>query len=84
MRYNKAKNFTFQGKPCVKVGQVEMFPVAIILEPDVTDERVEKMFRIAKEYMEDEGYTGVDASSTTLTYDAGKASIEETEPTRNW
>lgn len=59
-------------------------PVAIILEPDVTDEQVEEMFKVAKEYMEDEGYTGVDASSTTLTYDAGTATAEETEPTRNW
>ena len=58
--------------------------VNIILEPDVTDEQVETLFRKAKEYMEDNGYTGVDASKTGLTYDAGTASIEETEPTRNW
>jgi len=30
MRYNKAKNFTFQGKPCVKVGQVEMYEADLI------------------------------------------------------
>ena len=59
-------------------------PVDIILEPDVTDEQVKEMFKVAKEYMEDEGYTGVDASATWLTYDAGTASIEDGEPTRNW
>ena len=59
-------------------------PVAIILEPDVTDEQVEKLFFETKDYMEDNGYTGVDASKSGLTYDAGTASIEETEPTRNW
>ncbi len=42
------------------------------------------MFKVAKEYMEDNGYTGVDASKWGLTYDAGTASIEEGEPTRNW
>lgn len=59
-------------------------PEAIILEPDVTDEQVEKLFSETKDYMENEGYTGVDASKTGLTYDAGTASLEETEPTRNW
>ena len=59
-------------------------PVDIILVPDVTDEQAETLFRNAKEYMEDEGYTGVDASATGLTYDAGIASIEQGEPTRNW
>jgi len=59
-------------------------PVDIILEPDVTDEQVEEMFKVAKEYMEDNDYTGVDASKWGLTYDAGTASIEEGEPTRNW
>lgn len=59
-------------------------PVDIILEPDVTDEQVEEMFKAAKEYMEDNGYTGVDASEWGLTYDAGTASIEESDPTRNW
>lgn len=56
----------------------------IILEPDTTEEQVAELLEGAKEYMEDEGYTDVDASSTTLTYDAGKATAEETEPTRNW
>lgn len=56
----------------------------IILEPDVTDEQVETLFRDAKDYMENEGYTGVESSATGLTYDAGTASIEEGEPTRNW
>jgi hypothetical protein len=59
-------------------------PVDIILEPDVTDEQVEEMFKVAKDYMEDNDYTGVDASKWGLTYDAGTASIEEGEPTRNW
>ena len=59
-------------------------PVDIILEPDVTDEQVEEMFKVAKEYMEDNDYTGVDASKWGLTYDAGSASIDEGEPTRNW
>lgn len=59
-------------------------PVDIILKPDVTDEQVEEMFTVAKDYMEDNGYTGVDASKWGLTYDAGTASIEEGEPTRNW
>ena len=59
-------------------------PVDIILEPDVTDEQVEEMFKVAKEYMEDNVYTGVDASKWGLTYDAGTASIEEGDPTRNW
>lgn len=59
-------------------------PVDIILEPDVTDEQVEEMFKVAKEYMEDNDYTGVDASKWGLTYDAGTASIEDGEPTRNW
>lgn len=59
-------------------------PVDIILEPDVTDEQVEEMFKVAKKYMEDNDYTGVDASKWELTYDAGTASIEEGEPTRNW
>ena len=56
----------------------------IILEPDTTDEQVAELFKGAKEYMEDEEYTGVDASSTMLTYDAGTATAEETELTRNW
>lgn len=56
----------------------------IILEPDTTDEQVAELLEGAKEYMEDDGYTDVDASSTTLTYDAGTATAEETEPTRNW
>ena len=34
--------------------------------------------------MEDEDYTGVAATDTMLTYDAGRADAEETEPTRNW
>ena len=59
-------------------------PVDIILVPDVTDEQVEEMFKVAKEYMEDNDYTGVDASKWGLTYDAGTASIEEGDPTRNW
>lgn len=58
--------------------------VDIILEPDVTDEQVEEMFKVAKKCMEDNDYTGVDASKWGLTYDAGTASIEEGEPTRNW
>lgn len=56
----------------------------IILEPDTTEEQVAELLKVAKEYMEDEGYTGVDASSTMLTYDAGSATAEETEPSRNW
>lgn len=56
----------------------------IILEPDTTEEQIEALLKGAKEYMVDEGYTGVDASSTMLTYDAGTASAEETEPIRNW
>lgn len=59
-------------------------PVDIILEPDVTDEQVEEMYKVAKEYMEDNEYTGVEASKWGLTYDAGIASIEDGEPTRNW
>ena len=56
----------------------------VILEPDTTDEQVAELLKGAKEYMEDEGYTDVDASSTTLTYDAGAATAEESESTRNW
>lgn len=56
----------------------------IILVPDVTDDQIEKLFKDAEEYMESEGYTGVDASKNGLTYDAGSASIEDSEPTRNW
>lgn len=59
-------------------------PVDIILEPDVTDEQVEEMFKVAKEYMENNDYTGVEATKWSLTYDAGTASIEEGDPTRNW
>ena len=59
-------------------------PVNIILKTDVTDEQVETLFRDAKDYMENEGYTGVESSATGLTYDAGIASIEEGDPTRNW
>lgn len=59
-------------------------PVDIILVPDVTDEQVEEMFKFAKEYMENNDYTGVDATKWSLTYDAGTASIEDGEPTRNW
>ena len=59
-------------------------PVDIILVPDVTDEQVEEMFKVAKEYMENNDYTGVEASKWGLTYDAGTASIEEGDPTRNW
>lgn len=59
-------------------------PVDIILVPDVTDEQVEEMFKVAKEYMENNDYTGVEASKWDLTYDAGTASIEEGDPTRNW
>ena len=58
--------------------------VDIILEPDTTDEQVAELIKCSKEYMEDEGYTGVDATSTMLTYDAGSATAEEIEPTRNW
>lgn len=56
----------------------------IILEPDTTDDQIAELLNGAKEYMEEDGYTGVDASSTMLTYDAGTATAEETEPTRNW
>ena len=56
----------------------------IILEPDTTDEQVAELFKDAKGYMEGEDYTGVGASSTMLTYDAGSATVAETEPTRNW
>lgn len=56
----------------------------IILDPDTTDEQITELINGAKEYMEEEGYTGVDASSTMLTYDAGAATAEETEPTRIW
>lgn len=56
----------------------------IILEPDTTDEQVAELFKDAKAYMDSEDYTGVDASSTMLTYDAGRATVEESEPTRNW
>lgn len=59
-------------------------PVDIILIPDVTDEQIAELFQKAKENMEDEGCTGVDCSSTGLTYDAGTASIEDAEPSRNW
>jgi hypothetical protein len=59
-------------------------PVNIILVPDVTDEQVEQLFSTTKDYMEAEGYTGVESSPTGLTYDAGTASIEDGEPTRNW
>jgi hypothetical protein len=59
-------------------------PVDVILVSDVTDEQVESLFKTAKEHMEDNGYTDVDASKYGLAYDAGTASIEETEPTRNW
>lgn len=59
-------------------------PVDIILVPDVTDEQVEEMFKVAKEYMENNDYTGVEASKWGLNYDAGTASIEEGDPTRNW
>lgn len=56
----------------------------IILDSDTTDEQIEVLLKGAKGYMDEEGYTGVDASSTMLTYDAGTATAEETEPTRNW
>lgn len=60
-------------------------PIDIILIPDVTDEQIASLFADAKNYMENEcDYTGVDADGNGLTYDAGIASIEETEPTRNW
>ena len=58
--------------------------VDIILDPDTTDEQVAELLKGAKEYMEDEDYTGVDSTSTMLTYDAGRADAEEKEPTRNW
>ena len=56
----------------------------VVLIPDVTDDQVEKLFKDTEEYMEAEGYTGVDASKYGLTYDSGSASIEDGEPTRNW
>lgn len=59
-------------------------PVDIILIPDVTDEKIESLFKDTKDYMENEGYTEVHADGNGLTYDAGIASIEETDPTRNW
>ena len=60
-------------------------PVDIILIPDVTDEQIAELFSDAKNYMENEcDCTGVDASATGLTYDAGAASIEDSEPSRNW
>lgn len=65
-------------------GSRNRIPVDVILVPDVTDEQVESLFKTAKDYMEGNGYTDVDVSKYGLTYDAGHASIEETEPTRNW
>ncbi len=59
-------------------------PVDVVLVPDVTGEQVSEMFKVAREYLEDEGYTGVDSCGTGLTYDAGIASLEESEPSRNW
>jgi hypothetical protein len=59
-------------------------PVDIILIPDVTDEQAAELLQKAKEDMEDDGYTGVDADGNGLTYDAGIASIEDAEPSRNW
>ena len=43
-------------------------PVDIILVPDVTDEQFEEMFKVAKEYMENNDYTGVESSKWGLTY----------------
>lgn len=56
----------------------------IILEPDTTAEQAKEIFEKAKEHMDGEGYTDVDSGDSWLTYDAGRADLEETEPTRNW
>lgn len=56
----------------------------IILEPDTTAEQAKEIFAKAKEHMDGEGYTDVGSGDSWLTYDAGRADLEETEPTRNW
>lgn len=59
-------------------------PVNVILEPDTTEEQVAELFEKTKDYMLGEDYTGVYCTETYLRYDAGTASSEVTEPTRNW
>lgn len=39
---------------------------------------------VLDDYENECDYTGVDASATGLTYDAGAASVEDAEPSRNW
>lgn len=56
----------------------------LILVPDTTDEQIEELFQKTKEYMENDGYTDVDASRYGISYDAATATSEMTEPTRNW
>lgn len=56
----------------------------IILEPDTSEDQVTEVFSRAAVFMEDEGYTGVDAGRYSMHYDAATATSEVTELTRNW
>lgn len=56
----------------------------VILEPETSEDQVMEVFTRAAVYMEDEGYTGVDAGRYSMHYDAATATSEVTELTRNW
>lgn len=62
----------------------------IMLTPDTTDEQIARVFKLAGQAMIDDGlvtegsFDYNSASATGLLYDAATASLERSEPTRNW
>ena len=57
----------------------------VILDPAFGEFEARQVLETAADYMTNvEDYTGVDCSGDRLTYDAATATVEKTEPTRNW
>lgn len=57
----------------------------VILDPAYGESEAREVLETAADYMTNvEDYTGVDCSGDRLIYDAATATVEKTEPTRNW
>lgn len=56
----------------------------IILVESTTDEQVAELFAHAERILKLEGCTDTDHDECWLTYDAGRADLRESEPTRFW
>jgi hypothetical protein len=57
----------------------------VILDPAFGESEACEVLETTADYMTNvEDYTGVDYSGDRLTYDAATATVEKTEPTRNW